>query len=301
MSRKTVSSRGSQRRFAERAVACTHTCWAVAFINLLGAAVAQAHVGEIAYPVFELAPSRLPDLHDGTLADWEAPYPSLTQDDFLHDFGDRGPEAFGFSLFLAWTAAPPRLYLGLERMEEGFAPEGDYLSIAIDGDHSGGQFTPDGSQAQSYVLQPLFEEGGYGLAGFTERRFWAHDPPYADVGVAGWGDGPHQWVVELAVTPWDLLVAEDPEASRATVLAGGRILGFHLAVIDIDDERVAGSYRLPAAGPPHGGDASRFADAELIPCHLPGCSRSGTGSAVHGDSWGRIKASFEPTGGHPWK
>ena len=36
-------------------------------------------------------------------------------------------------------------------------------------------------------------------------------------------------------------------------------------------------------------DASFFADGELIPCDLPGCSGA---TAVEAGSWGRIKASF---------
>ena len=44
---------------------------------------AQAHVGSVIYPIFELPPSQLPDLHDGTLEDWEEALPnaSLRQHD----------------------------------------------------------------------------------------------------------------------------------------------------------------------------------------------------------------------------
>ncbi len=65
-----------------------------------------AHVGDIIYPIYELPTSDLPDLHDGTLEDWEEALPNSSLD--LRDFTEMvgGPaqelEDFAFRIFLAW-------------------------------------------------------------------------------------------------------------------------------------------------------------------------------------------------------
>lgn len=59
----------------------------------LGSTAAHAHLGDLVYPAFELPPGQLPNLHDGTLEDWEAalPHTSLTHGDFLTVQGDTMP------------------------------------------------------------------------------------------------------------------------------------------------------------------------------------------------------------------
>ena len=51
-----------------------------AILTVALAGAASAHVGDIVYPIYELPTSDLPDLHDGTLDDWEEVLPSASLD-----------------------------------------------------------------------------------------------------------------------------------------------------------------------------------------------------------------------------
>ena len=88
-------------------------------VLLLAATISQAHVGDVIYPIFELAPSQLPNLHDGTLEDWDEALPnaSLTQNDFL-SIVPPGREALSFRVFLGWSLAEQRIYFGVERLDD---------------------------------------------------------------------------------------------------------------------------------------------------------------------------------------
>ena len=122
--------------------------------------------------------------------------------------------------------------------------------------------------------------------------------PWADLGTFQFGESPCHFGIELAVTPWDELHWEGPEASRRSRLYPGKIIGFRLRMFDVDEGSrgpvVSHHHSLPAYRDfdsmlASAFDASFFADGELIPCDLPGCSGA---TAVEVDSWGRIKASF---------
>ena len=74
-------------------------------VLLLAATISHAHVGGVVYPIFELPPSQLPDVHDGSLAEWMVPNASLTKDDFLRESFVRHPDEFSFNVYMAWSAA----------------------------------------------------------------------------------------------------------------------------------------------------------------------------------------------------
>ena len=285
---------------------------------------ASAHQGDIIYPIYELPTSDLPDLHDGTLEDWEGVLPnaSLDHNDFI-SWGRGGsttqgpppdPDDLAFRVFLAWHSASQRIYMAVERLDDVYMNEG--AQLMIDGDHSGGQFWfPEWggysheesmrlyeTQAQIYSASP--EEGEARLTSGMPGRMWMVDAPWADAGGFQQGDGPNHSVVEVAVTAWDDLDWHGPEVSKRSVLEAGKIVGFQVRIFDMDEAmRLDGIYVLALStvqfftedgGASHDGFADNFVDGELIPCERGDCS--GATTAVFQDSWGRIKASFRQVG-----
>ena len=90
---------------------------------------------------------------------------------------------------------------------------------------------------------------------------------------------------------------EETGFSTLSELVAGKIIGFHIAVMDFDgdSDRKVG---YPESVHSFNGvqscfmDAGDFVDGMLIPCGVAGCGPYGGDSAVRVDSWGRIKASF---------
>ena len=287
-----------------------------ALLTVALAGTVGAHQGDIVYPIYELPTSDLPDLHDGTLEDWEEVLPgaSLDHNDFIRDNsgipGTVDPDDLAFRVFLAWHSASQRIYMAAERVDDVYMHEG--ASLKIDGDHSGGQywfFEAEGyshaeserlweSRAQTYNARP---EGAGGLlsAGGPERG-WMVGAPWADAGAFQQGEGPSYSVVEFAITAWDDLDWHGPEVSKRSVLEADRIVGFQIELFDMDvPMRSDGTYVLALSTVMfmsedgswgHDGFSDNFVDGELIPCYRGDCS--GATTAVSQDSWGRIKASF---------
>ena len=115
---------------------------------------------------------------------------------------------------------------------------------------------------------------------------WMDQPPYAEGGGAARGENPTVWVVEFAITPFDLMLGDDPEASVASNLSPGMTVGFNIGVNDLDTEPEDWGefYNLfwPTDFTPNG-----FGDGLLLD--------AGGGSVVESVSWARIKASLEIT------
>jgi len=292
--------------------------WLIALVTVALAGAASAHLGEMVYPIYELPTSDLPNLHDGTLEDWEEALPaaSLNHNDFAYSSNLEkavGVEDLAFRVFLAWHSASQQIYMGIECVDDVYLTSGNgYTDLMIDGDHSGGQYwffeaegyseeeskRLFGSQAQTYKVMP--EEVGGRLLHVSSWATWASDPPWADAGGFQYGDSPNLSVVELAITAWDDLNWVGPESSRRSALEAGRIVGFNIRVTDFDVADVPdGSYILAMPtvsgeiGDPsstHQGFAENFVDGELVPCFRGDCS--GATTAVQMNSWGRIKASF---------
>ena len=69
-----------------------------------------AHVGSRTYPVFDVSPPFVPDLHDGSVADWDdiADDATLTSEDFgslpVGDGGSLLPDDLALRVFSAGTA-----------------------------------------------------------------------------------------------------------------------------------------------------------------------------------------------------
>ncbi len=276
------------------------------------AGAASAHLGDTIFPIWELPTSDLPDLHDGTLEDWEEVLPnaSLGHNDFVRygfDSTTIDPEDLAFRAFLAWHNASQRLFVAVERIDNAYIGlgQGDGTMFFVDGDHSGGEYetvTSSGEreadkafthvQAQWYFVSPeplegrLMREGGPADA-------WVANPPWADAGGFQIGEAPNYSVNELVITPWDVLDWRGADRSQRSSLIAGQIIGLQFAILDIDEPSwMQGLYYLTprTIEPGQPWTADTFADGELIPCFRGDCS--GAITAVSQDSWGRIKASF---------
>jgi len=301
------------------------TLTAVALMITVLAGTGNAHLGKIVYPIYEIPTSDLPDLHDGTLEDWEAVLPNASMDHnyFTRDnnYGPGGidPGDLAFRVFLAWHSASQRIYMAVERLDDVYMEYGEgsmqhgegAIQLKIDGDHSGGQFwffgeeaySPEErdrlleAQAQSYSVG-LWGDEGRVFPGSIQMAQWPGELPWADAGGFQWGQGPNTLGLEFAVTAWDDLDWHGPETSRRSVLEGGKVIGFQINIDDTDEfMRSSGRYTLSPSTViisgdwgSHDGFADNFVDGELIPCYRGDCS--GVTTAVRQDAWGRIKASF---------
>ena len=288
---------------------------AVALLTLVLAGAASAHLGDIIYPIYELPTSDLPDLHDGTLEDWEEVLPAASLDQqYFVSYGGLGaidPSDLAWRVFLAWHGASQRIYMAIERLDDVLIV-GEGTNLSVDGDHSGGQYAAfqgvgeeqrkrlEYSQVQQYNVRAESRDGL--LLHTRTPGAWEGAPPWADVGGFQHGESPNLSVVEFAVTAWDDMNWEGPELSRRSALEAGKIIGFHIDVEDSDRESFSsGWFRLALpeiVGQGQSGDftythfmfAENFVDGELIPCHRGDCS--GATTVVTQDSWGRIKAGF---------
>ncbi|MFA6109691.1 MAG: hypothetical protein WDA75_13070 [Candidatus Latescibacterota bacterium] len=138
---------------------------------LVAAAISQTHpaigqFGSGAYLVYELPTGDLPDVHDGSIAEWEylVPNASLTIYDFAQMVGITGTlgsddllsaDDLAAQVYLGWNGDTQRLYFAIERVDDvyinafdGTGPLGpasgvynqDSAEFLVDGDHSGGEY-----------------------------------------------------------------------------------------------------------------------------------------------------------------
>lgn len=265
-------------------------------------AAAWPHVGERVFLVQELPTADLPDLHDGTLEDWEAalPFQAFDITDMGHaGFGDQplDPEDIAARVFLAWNDRAQQLYVAIEFVDD-VGDRRDQFRLMLDGDHSGGAYDPaptvregleERTQAQSYDVATYPQDSAEALSRRSGLTGWAYHEPWVDLGHATLGEAPAQSIVEMAITPWDAMV-EAADGSRRSQLVAGRVIGLQLAFPDFDEDLETvwsiGGATVGSSG--FDGTANAFADAELIACDRLDCS--GTRTAVAPDSWARIKA-----------
>lgn len=304
--------------------------WGIALLALSQAAVAHVGGGQ-PFPIFELSTDELPDIHDGSLDDWEEVLPSfsLNQEVFaplnVNDGAGIDTADLAYRVFLAWHSAGNHLYVAIERVDDVYVNtyEGgdlanvwqhDSIEFMVDGDHSGGKynryleddgFGPEeakllsGLQAQQYFAIAESPDGN--TLGYGGAATWAVDPPFSDAGgFTDNQDSPNTSVIEMFVTPWDELDWHGPERSRRTELFAGKILGFQVSIPDFDagcyscvEPNTFHGYHTLSAQPITWREADNFVDGELIACNTGDCGSSSTPiTAVENNSWGRIKASF---------
>ena len=257
------------------------------------------------------------DITDISVADWEDVVgdPSLVATDFYADptVGEGAqydPADMDYRIWLGWNGSSSTMHMAMERVDDVYINEyaggdlgqlwrHDAIEFMLDGDHTGGDYTGSADEnwteeekkfnnnrtAQQYVAIADTPDGrhvGYQGAGAE----WVNALPYADGGGGSVGEGPTTSIFEFYVTPFDDLIWNSPDDSKATNLVDGGIIGFQISVPDFDIE--PSNYRAfhtltgQAATWRY---AERFADGRLV--------GAGGGTAVESDSWGRIKASVE--------
>ena len=299
----------------------------IAVLVLGSVHVGTAHVGSRVYPIWELPTHSLPDLHDGTIADWEEAVPSPTVELMDLDELNGGPldlSSLAGRVFLGWSDAEQRIYFAVEQVDDdyvnffqGFDSEDmhskhvydiqkyDHVELMVDGDHSGDVYFPyidEGysdeeyaqladNQAQCYLLIAESPDDIIGVREGIKR--WATRLPWAEVGGSQVDETPSYSLIEGFITPWDALVLSGPEQSERSALDAGKIIGFQIILADTDGRpgpgRSDGLYSV-AGGWFAWRTAELMVDGMLMPLGVD--PAIGVDSAVMRDSWARIKASF---------
>jgi len=221
------------------------------------------------------------DIHDGRIDDWlqVVGEPALRGRDAYRLAGptgirDHDPSDFDFRIWLAWHDASNRIFVAAETLDDEYVNRFDRHGTAscaehmrcwdssvrlwIDGDRSGGAFDcrnntagPSdreaaqlevGAQQHYEALPDVHDNGPHVDVGTTYVPIeWPLYPPYSDGAGRTFGLDPVFSVLEFYVTPFDHLDINSPEASRATDLYPGRVIGFDITVYDRDDP-VGGTY-----------------------------------------------------------
>jgi len=225
-----------------------------------------AHVGSAIYPIYELPSADLPDLHDGTLDDWEDVLPgaSVTFSDLsAMDVGEGAPVDPGdlaYQVFLAWHGSSQRVYVAVESVDDifvggyegggaGDAWKYDGFEFLLDGDHNGGEYQGfmdmdltmeerrrlSQREAQHYYAVPeaaddriLIVAQSFSQPYTTAERMQIASPPYADAGGFLLLGSPTISGIEMYVTPYDELDFSDPENSQRSTLYAEKTIGFQI-------------------------------------------------------------------------
>ena len=312
--------------------------WCAALVLLLGSGLStEAHLGERVYPIPYLSDEMLEriDLKDGLVDEWyelvgEPTLSLLDCTEELHN-SPLDPSDIDFRIWLGWHDEPARLYVGFVASDDVYKNTHDYnsgsasrsaiythdsIKLAIDGDHSGGAGSRNGTpleetieiqgQAPDYeaisrtVSGPTLNDGLYRFQ--KKQTLWTTVPPYADSGGGVAGEAPVIWVIELYVTPFDRWgeTWESPEGSVVSDFAAGKVIGFSMVVIDHDPPAIdvkRWSVEVQKSDEIKLGEttfwtilrnrADSFLDGLLL------SADADPGTAVESVSWGRIKASLE--------
>ena len=308
--------------------------WLISLLTLaalLGPAPgARAHVGDIIYPFFELLDEDLDriDLTDGSVEDWleVVGEPSLTALDFL--WGLYGEVAYDpvnvdFRIWLAWHQRSGTLWIAMERVDDLYFNlyDGDEpwkmhwwdssIRFMVDGDHTGGSYSlprnfnchgcsdeeveEDNRQAQMWIAIAEAPDGEH-LFHYAAISEWAGRAPYAAAGGGVIGESPTTTVTEFKVTPFDDYIHDDEDASEASPLYPGKVIGFMIYTDDIDDTRWkdGSGESIPLL---LNDDLRALVHADFfVDGLLIGAGEDPSiyddRAAVEPSSWGRIKASF---------
>ena len=266
-----------------------------------------AHEGERVYPILEITEDMLAqiDLRDGTTDEWPdlLGAPTLKTIDFKTDSDlstEYDPADFDFAIWLGWHAELDRIYFAGAFVDNEywggtgppFGPNSrrDRITFVVDGDHSGPlreSLIGKGShrlEIQGYYATPWVSEGPTVIlpwvthSGLEPLGDWMIHLPYCEAGGNVIGEQPTIWTIEFFVTPFDLLIALEPDSSVVSDLRAGEVIGFGLGVWDRDSSDYLARYGL--------GYGPGVNDAMLL-------SRDQADSAVGDRTWGRIKAALD--------
>ena len=268
----------------------------------------QAHFGDVVYPIPEITDEMLQeiDLFDGLIEEWTELLgePILTPLDF-HLRYDTGfdPSDLNFRIWMGWNATHGRLYIASVFIDDSHVIDltadahpwlcsfaCDSIFFSIDGDHSGRLSDPElpldvHVHYQGYAAMAQNSSGPLVLVeSFLFPTIWIQYPPYSESGAGAFGENPSIWSIEFYVTPFDLVIPDDREASIPSVLEEGKIIGFDIHIEDADEPQELS--RIFLRDPKNWGPES-FVDGLLM-----GIGDGIDASAVQADSWARIKASL---------
>ena len=210
----------------------------LALILLFSVAISsEAHVGGRVFPIPYLTDEMVENiqLDDGSVHEWIelVGEPTLTLLDFTEENVNSplDPADLDFRIWLAWHDEPARLYVAFVASDDVYLNHHDYdssivsrryiwgndsITLAIDGDHSGGAGGSNGDsleetielygQTQNYVAIP-YTVSGPTLSNPTYRvetgkLSWTTLPPYAESGGGVAGESPVIWVIEVYPVNW---------------------------------------------------------------------------------------------------
>ena len=292
--------------------------------SLLGHAPgAHAHIGDDISPFFELLDEDLTriDLTDGSVEDWLeiVGEPSLVASDFFWLFGAYDPSEVDFRIWLAWHQGSGTLWVAMERFDDLYINRYDgaglhemvgwdsSIAFMVDGDHTGGIYGQLlGINCQECTAEQVLwnhrhaqrwmaiaeAPGGGDILDYDGASDWVIREPYAAAGGGVIGESPATTVTEFMLTPFDDLIYNDEEGSKASELYPGKVFGFSISMRDYD-----GTGALDVAISLSGKwqemiNADLFSDGLLVGAGEDP-SRYDDVSAVEPSSWGRIKAALE--------
>ena len=276
----------------------------------------HGHLGDRVIPIYEITDNEVGqiDLKDGRIDEWEdLGEASLSSLDFAGSYVSNGeavelaydPSDLDFRMWFGWNATHQRLYASMQFVDDAifFVDElgnglSDHLSLAVDGDHSGGQFFYFSGetelhlqQAQNYrVPARVIPDDPVEISwGPFERPNWMVHPPYADGGRGVLGENPFVWTIEFYVTPFDALIWDDQEASVVSRWEAGMVIGLFVFAMDVDSTTGEWDrYNINVGDHVGTGNADDLIDGLLLGAGVD----MPVDSAVSSDSWGRIKASL---------
>ncbi len=243
------------------------------------------------------------------------------------------PSNLDFRIWLAWHQGSGTIWAAMERVDDLYVNRfegvddlyvnvlgGDAMNLefwdsviilVLDGDHSGGRYRyvnwawcrdcpreellENQRQAQTWLAIGEAPDGEH-LHFLGVANEWVAREPYAAAGGGALGEGPAISVTELRVTPFDDLIYDDEEASVASELYPGKVIGFEISMWDNDDPQppYEGGIRLSLTEQPSFRYADFFVDGLLLGAgEDPSVYDGDEGSAVEPSSWARIKAALQ--------
>ena len=169
-----------------------------------------------------------------------------------------------FRIWLAWHQASGTLWVAMERFDDLYFNLYDgaglhemvswdsSIAFMVDGDHTGGMYGQllginceectaaeilwNHRQAQRW-MGIAEAPGGGDILDYDGASDWVTREPYAAAGGGVIGESPATTVTEFKVTPFDDLIYDDEDASQASRLLAGKIIGFSMSTTDNDDIR----------------------------------------------------------------
>jgi len=278
---------------------------------LLLAGGAWAHLpAGVVFPAVQFPDANVPTV-DGTLVEWDV-VPTgywITHEMLTETVMGVGSawnaKDMALRAIIGFNVNTNKLYVMEDRFDDAIYTRTGWepMEMEFDADHSGGIFNVwsdvtdqvqkdrlHGAQAQDYG----WNQGGPGLNAWMKGQ-WPTNPPYGQFAstqsAAEGGEGFFR--SEYMFTGFDDLDWNGPATSTIHQLREGDIIGFNMTVIDDDDLAAAGyeGYWTLCGATDSYYNADLLSDFLLSPVD-PDIKWSSQQTAVEGQSWGQIKATF---------